>query len=44
MGHGVDFVDALHLGRTDGCETFVTFGRALAKGATALSAVPIETP
>lgn len=43
MHHGLDFADALHLGRTNGCESFVTFDRALAKRAAKLSTVRIET-
>lgn len=41
---GMDFADALHLGRADGCEAFVSFDRRLAKTAAALSEVTIVSP
>lgn len=38
---GIDFADALHLGRAQGCEAFVTFDRKLVKAARGLG--PVET-
>jgi predicted nucleic-acid-binding protein len=38
---GLDFADALHLGRAQGCEAFVTFDRKLVKAAKGLG--PVET-
>jgi predicted nucleic-acid-binding protein len=32
-GGGMDFADALHLGRAEGCEVFVTFDRNFVKAA-----------
>jgi predicted nucleic-acid-binding protein len=37
---GMDFADALHLGRSRRCEALVTFDRRLAKRATRLRAIP----
>jgi predicted nucleic-acid-binding protein len=31
--NGLDFADALHLAASEGCETFITFDRALVKAA-----------
>ena len=41
---GMDFADALHLGRTQGCSAFVSFDRKLAKLARAMCGVPVATP
>ena len=41
---GLDFADALHLGRAQGCEAFVTFDRELIKAAKGLGAVVLEAP
>lgn len=38
---GMDFADALHLGGAEGCSSFVTFDRKLAKAATAESATKV---
>ncbi len=38
---GLDFADALHLGRAQGCEAFVTFDRKLVKGAKGLGLVEV---
>jgi predicted nucleic-acid-binding protein len=35
---GMDFADALHLGRTDACEALVTFDQRLVKAAAAIGA------
>jgi predicted nucleic-acid-binding protein len=37
---GLDFADALHLLRSEGCGRFATFYRSLAASATALSMRP----
>jgi predicted nucleic-acid-binding protein len=37
---GLDFADALHLLRSEGCGGFVTFDRSLAANATALAMRP----
>ena len=39
---GLDFADALHLGRAQGCEAFVTFDRRLVKAAKGLGLVEVE--
>jgi len=44
VGDGLDFADALHLGRAQGCEAFVTFDRKLIKAAKGLSAIEVEAP
>ena len=41
---GLDFADALHLTKTDGCEAFVTFDRRLAEAAGPLSPIRVERP
>jgi predicted nucleic-acid-binding protein len=42
MSEGLDFADALHLAKSDGCTAFLSFDRKLAKAAKARSAVPVE--
>lgn len=39
---GLDFADALHLGRAQGCDAFVTFDRKLVKAAKGLGPVEAE--
>ncbi|MBO0750031.1 MAG: type II toxin-antitoxin system VapC family toxin [Porphyrobacter sp.] len=39
---GLDFADALHLGRAQGCTAFVTFDRKLVRAAKGLSPVATE--
>ncbi len=39
-GQGLDFADALHLLRSEGCARFATLDRALAKAASALDLQP----
>src|SRR5665213_4494668 len=39
----MDFADALHLGRAEGCSAFVTFDRRLAKLAVGLSEIEVVT-
>jgi predicted nucleic-acid-binding protein len=41
---GMDFADALHLGRAEGCEAFVTFDRDLAKSARAMGLEKVRAP
>lgn len=41
---GMDFADALHLLKAEGCEAFVSFDRSFAKTANALSEVKVRTP
>lgn len=42
VGKGLDFADALHLARTDGCVAFATFDRAFAKRARAVTAIDVR--
>lgn len=44
MKDGVDFADALHLAKAEGCDAFVTFDGRLAKRAAKLGAVEIRLP
>lgn len=41
---GLDFADALHLGRAQGCPAFMSFDRKLAKAATRISDVKVVAP
>ena len=41
---GLDFADALHLAKAEGCEAFVTFDQRLAAVANALSGVTVRAP
>lgn len=41
---GLDFADALHLGRAQDCTAFMSFDRKLAKAAAGLSDVEVATP
>jgi predicted nucleic-acid-binding protein len=41
---GLDFADALHLGRAQGCSAFMSFDRKLARAAAGLSDVEIAAP
>ena len=41
---GMDFADAIHLCRTENCESFVSFDRHLAKTAARQSAIPVVEP
>jgi predicted nucleic-acid-binding protein len=40
---GMDFADAMHLARAEGCEAFVSFDKGLAKGVK-LGAMHVRTP
>lgn len=44
MGRGMDFADALHLAKAEGCTTFLSFDRNLAKLAKTNAAPPVEEP
>ena len=44
MAHGLDFADALHLGRADDCDAFVTFDRQLVKAAKAAGLKTVRSP
>jgi predicted nucleic-acid-binding protein len=44
LAQGMDFADALHLAKSDGCEAFLSFDKRLAKVALARSPVPVQTP
>ncbi|GEO15783.1 type II toxin-antitoxin system VapC family toxin [Microvirga aerophila] len=44
MGQGMDFADALHLAKAEGCTAFVTFDRPLARAAKRLAQVTIRQP
>jgi predicted nucleic-acid-binding protein len=44
MNDGMDFADALHLAKAEGCEAFVTFDARLAKRAAKLGTVAIKAP
>jgi predicted nucleic acid-binding protein len=39
---GMDFADALHLGRAEGCDAFVTFDRQLIKAAKAAGVQTVQ--
>jgi predicted nucleic-acid-binding protein len=41
---GMDFADALHLAKAQGCEAFVSFNQHLAAVATALSDLKVRAP
>jgi predicted nucleic acid-binding protein len=41
---GLDFADALHLAKAQGCDAFVSFDQNFAKAANALSDVKVRTP
>jgi len=42
--HGMDFADALHLAKAQGCEAFVSFDQRLATVANALSDLKVRRP
>jgi predicted nucleic-acid-binding protein len=41
---GLDFADALHLGRAEGCSAFMSFDRKLARAAARLTEIDIAAP
>jgi len=42
--HGMDFADALHLAKAQGCEAFVSFDQRLSAVANALSDLKVRAP
>ena len=44
MNDGMDFADALHLGRTEACDAFVTFDPRLVKTARAVGVEKVRGP
>ena len=44
MGSGLDFADALHLAKAEGCDGFVSFDARFAAVANALSEVKVRAP
>jgi predicted nucleic-acid-binding protein len=44
MAGGMDFADALHLAKADGCIAFLSFDLKLAKAAKGRSLVPVMVP
>ena len=44
MRSGLDFADALHLAKAEGCEAFVSFDQRFATVANALSEVKVHAP
>jgi predicted nucleic-acid-binding protein len=42
--HGMDFADALHLAKAQGCQAFVSFDQRLAAVANALSDLKVRAP
>lgn len=44
MEAGMDFADALHLAKSGGCESFLTFDRKLAQAAAGQTAIVVEAP
>jgi predicted nucleic-acid-binding protein len=44
MEGGMDFADALHLAKAEGCSAFLSFDPKLPKTATGRSAVKVEAP
>lgn len=44
MEGGMDFADALHLGRAEGCTAFASFDRKLAKRAKAVGGPAVRSP
>jgi len=43
-GQGLDFADALHLGRASGCSAFMSFDRKLARAAAGVTDVEVAAP
>jgi predicted nucleic-acid-binding protein len=44
MARGMDFADALHLSKAEGCEAFVSFDQHFASVANAISGVKVRAP
>jgi len=43
-GHFMDFADALHLAKAQGCSVFMSFDRKLIKFARGRSPIPVLAP
>ena len=44
MGRRVDFADALHLVKAEGCDAFISFDRNFAAAANALGGIKVRAP
>ena len=44
MDEGMDFADAMHLARAEGCDVFLSFDRKLAEVAAGRSPIAVEQP
>ena len=44
MDGGMDFADAMHLARSEGCDVFLSFDRKLAKAAAGRTSMPVALP
>jgi predicted nucleic-acid-binding protein len=44
MERGMDFADALHLGKAAECEAFISFDRQLAAAASRVGTIPVRAP
>jgi predicted nucleic acid-binding protein len=44
MECGMDFADALHLAKAEGCASFLSFDRQLAAAADRLGTLPVRAP
>ena len=44
MRQGLDFADALHLAKAEGCEAFISFDQDFAKAANGLGGLKVRTP
>jgi len=44
MARGMEFADALHLAKAEGCEAFVTFDQHLATVANSIGEVKVRAP
>src|SRR6266849_3488879 len=44
MAAGLDFADALHLAKAEGCEAFISFDQRFAAAANAVSEVKVRAP
>jgi len=42
--HGMDFADAIHLAKSQECESFVTFDKNLVKSSIDVSTIPVKEP
>ncbi len=42
--HGMDFADAIHLVKSQDCESFVTFDKKLIKSASKVTTFPVKEP